>query len=183
MSEQPAQQPPLKQQVEGLIRENPVLLFMKGTPAQPRCGFSMRVVNVLEAHGVEYGAVDVLPALQPLREDIARGPWPSRNLLFVPLSPPGVLHQQVSMLAGRSGVQVSISPQAGQPRLWFSGLRRPNSVKRTMATSFQRLIAGDCRSLTNADSACITEPSRAVRLGFWPASSWKAWVSKRFVLA
>ena len=41
---------------------------MKGTPEMPRCGFSMRVVGVLEQLGVEYGAVDVLPLLQPLRE-------------------------------------------------------------------------------------------------------------------
>ena len=41
---------------------------MKGTPDAPRCGFSMRVVGVLEQLGVEYGAVDVLPALDPLRE-------------------------------------------------------------------------------------------------------------------
>jgi monothiol glutaredoxin len=58
----------LKQKVEQLIAENPVLLFMKGTPEQPRCGFSMRVVQVLGALDVEYGAIDVLPALQPLRE-------------------------------------------------------------------------------------------------------------------
>ncbi|MBW8060174.1 MAG: monothiol glutaredoxin, Grx4 family [Solirubrobacterales bacterium] len=41
---------------------------MKGTPDAPRCGFSMRVVQVLDAMDVEYGAIDVLPALQPLRE-------------------------------------------------------------------------------------------------------------------
>jgi monothiol glutaredoxin len=58
----------LKDKVEELIRENHVLLFMKGTPEAPRCGFSMRVVGVLEQVGVEYGAVDVLPALEPLRE-------------------------------------------------------------------------------------------------------------------
>ena len=60
--------PQLKQQVEQAIAENPVLLFMKGTPQMPRCGFSMRVVQVLDSHDVEYGAIDVLPALQPLRE-------------------------------------------------------------------------------------------------------------------
>src|SRR5947207_6328805 len=60
--------PELKQQVEGLLRENQVLLFMKGTPEMPRCGFSLRVVGVLEQLGVEYGAVDVLPILGPLRE-------------------------------------------------------------------------------------------------------------------
>src|SRR5438876_11944275 len=60
--------PELKQKVEELLGENQVLLFMKGTPEMPRCGFSMRVVGVLEQLGVEYGAVDVLPLLDPLRQ-------------------------------------------------------------------------------------------------------------------
>jgi monothiol glutaredoxin len=60
--------PQLKEKVEELIAANPVLLFMKGTPEMPRCGFSMRVVQVLDSMEVEYGAVDVLPILQPLRE-------------------------------------------------------------------------------------------------------------------
>ena len=60
--------PQLKEKVAQAIGENRVLLFMKGTPDMPRCGFSMRVVGVLEQLGVEYGAIDVLPALQPLRE-------------------------------------------------------------------------------------------------------------------
>jgi monothiol glutaredoxin len=63
-----AADPDLKSKVEQAIAENPVLLFMKGTPEMPQCGFSMRVVGVLEQLGVEYGAIDVLPALQPLRE-------------------------------------------------------------------------------------------------------------------
>src|SRR3954466_9667825 len=58
----------LKSKVEELIAANPVLLFMKGTPDMPRCGFSMRVVQVLDQMAIEYGAIDVLPALQPLRE-------------------------------------------------------------------------------------------------------------------
>jgi monothiol glutaredoxin len=76
--------PALKAKVEELIGENPVLLFMKGTPEMPRCGFSMRVVGVLEQLGVEYGAVDVLPILQPLREvtgDIAD--WRTFPQLYV----------------------------------------------------------------------------------------------------
>lgn len=60
--------PELKEQVEQLIGSNKVLLFMKGTPEMPRCGFSMRVVGVLDSLGVEYGAIDVLQALEPLRE-------------------------------------------------------------------------------------------------------------------
>ncbi|HZO05354.1 MAG TPA: glutaredoxin family protein [Solirubrobacterales bacterium] len=60
--------PELKSKVEELIAANPILLFMKGTPDAPRCGFSLRVVGVLDQMDVEYGAIDVLPALQPLRE-------------------------------------------------------------------------------------------------------------------
>ncbi len=77
-------EPSLKDKVEELIRENPVLLFMKGTPQAPQCGFSMRVVNVLESYGVEYAALDVLPALQPLREVTAEiSDWQTFPQLYV----------------------------------------------------------------------------------------------------
>ncbi len=61
-------EPTLKDRVEQLIAENPVLLLMKGTPEAPACGNSMRAVAALEPYGVEYAALDVLPALEPLRE-------------------------------------------------------------------------------------------------------------------
>jgi monothiol glutaredoxin len=77
-------EPTLKNKVEELIRDNRVLLFMKGTPDQPQCGFSMRVVNVLESYGVEYAALDVLPALQPLREVTAElSDWQTFPQLYV----------------------------------------------------------------------------------------------------
>jgi len=76
--------PQLKEKVEQLIAENPVLLFMKGTPEMPRCGFSMRVVQALDSMDVEYGAVDVLPALQPLREVTAEiADWQTFPQLYV----------------------------------------------------------------------------------------------------
>jgi monothiol glutaredoxin len=58
----------LTERLQALIAENPVLLLMKGTPTEPRCGFSLRTVQILDRMGIEYGAIDVLPALQPLRE-------------------------------------------------------------------------------------------------------------------
>ena len=61
-------EPELKTKVEELIGAHEVLLFMKGTPEAPQCGFSMRVVGVLDSMGVEYAALDVLPALDPLRQ-------------------------------------------------------------------------------------------------------------------
>jgi monothiol glutaredoxin len=76
--------PELKSKVQELIAVNPVLLFMKGTPEEPRCGFSMRVVQVLDQVDVEYGAIDVLPALQPLREVTAEiSDWQTFPQLYV----------------------------------------------------------------------------------------------------
>ena len=50
----------------------------------PRCGFSMRVVGILDQLGVDYGAVDVLPALQPLREVTAElADWQTFPQLYV----------------------------------------------------------------------------------------------------
>ena len=58
----------LREKIEAAIRDNQVLLFMKGTPQAPRCGFSMRLAGILEQLEVSYGAIDVLPILEPLRE-------------------------------------------------------------------------------------------------------------------
>ena len=76
--------PELKSKVQELIAANPVLLFMKGTPDMPRCGFSMRLVQVLDQIDVDYGAIDVLPALQPLREVTAEiADWQTFPQLYV----------------------------------------------------------------------------------------------------
>ena len=77
-------EPELKEKLEQLIAENQVLLLMKGTPEMPRCGFSMRVVGVLDSLGVEYGAIDVLPALDPLRQATAEiSDWQTFPQLYV----------------------------------------------------------------------------------------------------
>lgn len=42
------------------VKENPVLLYMKGTPSKPQCGFSAQAVRILYATGVEFSSVNVL---------------------------------------------------------------------------------------------------------------------------
>jgi monothiol glutaredoxin len=76
-----------REQIQDQIREavdkTPVLLFMKGTPLEPQCGFSARVVQVLERHGVPYKSVDVL-ADPALREGIKHfASWPTVPQLYV----------------------------------------------------------------------------------------------------
>lgn len=46
--------------IKDLVTKNKVVLFMKGVPEQPRCGFSNAVVQILRMHGVEYDSHDVL---------------------------------------------------------------------------------------------------------------------------
>lgn len=76
--------PELREQLETAIEQNDVLLLMKGTPEAPRCGFSMRTVGVLDQLGLEYGAIDVLPVLQPLREVTAEiADWETFPQLYV----------------------------------------------------------------------------------------------------
>ncbi|MDC7675227.1 Grx4 family monothiol glutaredoxin [Asticcacaulis machinosus] len=69
--------------IETTIKNNPVVLFMKGTPDAPRCGFSSLVVQVLDHLGVEFAGVDVLQD-EDLREGIkAYTDWPTIPQLYV----------------------------------------------------------------------------------------------------
>ena len=65
------------------IDENHVMLFMKGTPDQPACGFSMRASASLNALGVQYAALDILPDPRIRQELSAISNWPTIPQLFV----------------------------------------------------------------------------------------------------
>ena len=65
------------------IAENEVMLFMKGTPDQPACGFSMRTSAALNALGVRYAAMDILPDPRIRQELSALSGWPTIPQLFV----------------------------------------------------------------------------------------------------
>jgi monothiol glutaredoxin len=65
------------------IDENRVMLFMKGTPDQPYCGFSMRASAALNALGVRYAALDVLPDPRIREQLSAISEWPTIPQLFV----------------------------------------------------------------------------------------------------
>ena len=69
--------------LEEAIKENPVMLFMKGTPDQPACGFSMRTSAALNSLGVKYAALDILPDPRIRQELSAISEWPTIPQLFV----------------------------------------------------------------------------------------------------
>ncbi|MFZ0383786.1 MAG: Grx4 family monothiol glutaredoxin [Solirubrobacteraceae bacterium] len=74
---------PLREQIQTAIDENPVLLFMKGTPEQPMCGFSARTVAILESVGQPFAAVNVLPDPRIRQELSALSNWPTIPQLFI----------------------------------------------------------------------------------------------------
>ena len=75
--------PALRSRIESLLQANRVVLFMKGQPGAPQCGFSAKASGVLADLGVEYGHVNVL-ADQEVREGIkAFGNWPTIPQLYV----------------------------------------------------------------------------------------------------
>jgi monothiol glutaredoxin len=73
----------VQKQIDRLVHEQDIVLFMKGTPQFPQCGFSQKVAAILDHHGVTYTAVNVL--LDPaVREGVkVYSDWPTIPQLYV----------------------------------------------------------------------------------------------------
>jgi monothiol glutaredoxin len=76
-------QNPMRDAISAEIGKHDVILFMKGTPERPMCGFSARTVAALDALGKSYVAVDVLPDPRIRQELSAISNWPTIPQLFV----------------------------------------------------------------------------------------------------
>jgi monothiol glutaredoxin len=74
---------PLRDAIKQAIDENEVILFMKGTPEQPMCGFSARTAAALQSLDTPFAAVDVLPDPRIRQELSALSSWPTIPQLFV----------------------------------------------------------------------------------------------------
>jgi monothiol glutaredoxin len=73
----------IREFIQNAIKENRVMLFMKGTPHQPACGFSARASGCLNALGVQYAALDILPDPRIREELSGLSGWPTIPQLFV----------------------------------------------------------------------------------------------------
>ena len=107
--------------IQEAIAENDVILFMKGTPEAPRCGFSARTVAVLESLDTPFAAVDILPDPRIRQELSALSNWPTIPQLFVRGELVGGCDIVMEMyesgeLAEAIGVeQPAAAPEAAQP--------------------------------------------------------------------
>ncbi|KAI1137887.1 glutaredoxin [Hypoxylon sp. FL0543] len=73
----------LRARLEGLVKAAPVMLFMKGTPSAPQCGFSRQIVNILRDRSVKYGFFNIL-ADDDIRQGLKKyADWPTYPQLWV----------------------------------------------------------------------------------------------------
>jgi len=73
---------PIRDAIAEAIADHQTILFMKGTPEQPACGFSARTVAALQELGVPFAAVDILPDPRIRQELSALSSWPTIPQLF-----------------------------------------------------------------------------------------------------
>jgi monothiol glutaredoxin len=74
---------PIRDAISQAIADHDVILFMKGTPERPACGFSARTAAAMEALGAPFAAVDILPDPRIRQELSALSNWPTIPQLFV----------------------------------------------------------------------------------------------------
>ena len=112
--------------IKNAIAEEPVMLFMKGTPDEPRCGFSARVAGMLNTLGADYAAMDILPDPRIREELSALSNWPTIPQLFVRSELIGGCDIVTEMfesgeLAEKLGVQQPADAAAPQPAVQQPG--------------------------------------------------------------
>ncbi|KAL7001403.1 Monothiol glutaredoxin-S17 [Sarracenia purpurea var. burkii] len=72
----------LKKRLQQLVNSQPVMLFMKGTPKEPKCGFSKKVVEILEELKIKFGSFDILSDTE-VREGLKKfSNWPTFPQLY-----------------------------------------------------------------------------------------------------
>ena len=73
----------LEDKIKNDIKNNPIMLYMKGTKLMPMCGFSATVVNILNSYGVEYESVNILEDHEIRIKLSEYSDWPTIPQLFV----------------------------------------------------------------------------------------------------
>jgi monothiol glutaredoxin len=114
---------PIRDEISKAISEHEVILFMKGRPEQPMCGFSARTVAALDSLGASYAAVDILPDPRIRQELSAISNWPTIPQLFFEGELVGGADIVAEMFEsgeladtlGLEQAQSAVAPEAGSP--------------------------------------------------------------------
>lgn len=107
---------PLRAALEEAIKDNEVILFMKGTPEAPACGFSARTAGVLQTLEASFAAVDILPDPRIRQELSDLSGWPTIPQLFVKGELVGGCDIVMELYeAGELGPMLGVEQPAGEP--------------------------------------------------------------------
>jgi monothiol glutaredoxin len=107
---------PIRDAIEQAIADNDTILFMKGTPDAPRCGFSARTVAVLDQLGTPFAAVDILPDPRIRAELSAISDWPTIPQLFHKGALVGGCDIVTEMFeTGELAAELGVEQPAGEP--------------------------------------------------------------------
>jgi monothiol glutaredoxin len=107
---------PIREAIADAINDHEVILFMKGTPERPACGFSARTVAALEATGAPFAAVDILPDPRIRQELSALSNWPTIPQLVVKGELVGGCDIVTEMYeSGELAETLGVEPAAGAP--------------------------------------------------------------------
>jgi monothiol glutaredoxin len=104
----------IQDRIDTLVKSTPVVLFMKGTPMFPQCGFSSTACAILERLGVEFEGVDVL-ADPAIRQGVKEySDWPTVPQLYI--AGEFVGGSDIMMEMFQAGELTAMLEQAGVPR-------------------------------------------------------------------
>lgn len=167
--------PALRSRIDALLSAHRVVLFMKGRPDAPQCGFSAKAAGTLNALGVHYAHVDVLSDPE-IREGIkAYGDWPTIPQLYIggdlvggsdiieQMANSGELHGALGLPApDRTPPAVAITPAAAQMlRQAIADAGGDVVVKVEIDPQFRTRL-----HLAQADAAAITSEAEGIRVQF-----------------
>jgi monothiol glutaredoxin len=120
----------MREAIESAISENPVILFMKGVPEAPACGFSARTVAMLESIDQPFAAVNILPDPAIRQELSAISGWPTIPQLFVQGELVGGCDIVTEMYeSGELQKLLGLEADAGSPEPATSGEPAPLSIE------------------------------------------------------
>ena len=171
--------PALRSRIESLLQSNRVVLFMKGQPTMPQCGFSAKAVGALSSLGVDFTHVNVL-ADQDIREGIkAYGDWPTIPQLYIDgelvggsdiieqMSNSGELASLLGVAApDRSPPSITVTPAAAE---MLSSAVRDAGPGSALALSINAQFQPSFQ-LAQFDANAIAAESNGVRIQFDLAS-------------
>ncbi|KAJ1437572.1 UDP-glucuronosyl/UDP-glucosyltransferase [Sesbania bispinosa] len=156
---------PLKRQLQQLMNSHPVMLFMKGSPEEPKCGFSRKVVDVLKKEEVKFGSFDILSDLE-VRDGLKKfSNWPTCPQLYCKGELLGrcdiviAMHQsgELQQVFKDHGIDTNDDAKVTEPENAKGGISKSTDLSATLSSQ-----AGTKLSVTVNDDLYAFDPSNSL---------------------